>query len=155
MTRLRLLAASITLLAAGAAAAQGIYRWTDANGKIHYGTAPPAHAKAAMVRDRVSSYDGPVQVQRTPAAAKGAAAVAAGPVVMYATDCCGYCAKARAYFARKRIAYVEHDVEKSPAANAEFKRLGGRGVPLIVHGGQTLRGFSEQGFESLVARTSR
>ena len=159
MTRLLLFAASIALLGAAGAAAQGIYRWTDEKGKIHYGSTPPAHGKAAVLRERISSYEGPVQVQRAPAPAQagkaGKPAIVAGPVVMYATDWCGYCAKARAYFARNGIAYVEHDVEKSASANAEFKRLGGNGVPLIVHGGQKMSGFSEQGFESLVARSAR
>ena len=41
------------------------------------------------------------------------------------------------------------------AATAEFKRLGGKGVPLIVHAGQRMRGFSERGFESLLARSGR
>lgn len=76
-------------------------------------------------------------------------------VVMYATSWCPYCAQARAYFARAGIAYVEHDVEKSASANAEFRRLGGRGVPLIVVGREKLNGFSEQGFEHLLARAAR
>jgi glutaredoxin len=76
-------------------------------------------------------------------------------VVMYATSWCPYCAQARAYFARAGIAYVEHDVEKSASANAEFKRLGGRGVPLIVVGREKLNGFSEQGFEHLLAHAAR
>ncbi len=118
----RLLAASFALLAASAAA-QGITRWADENGRM---------------------------VQHA-----GKAAAASGPVVLYATSWCRYCAQARAYFAKNGIAYIEHDVEKSASANAEFKRLGGKGVPLIVHAGQTMRGFSEQGFESLLARTRR
>jgi glutaredoxin len=76
-------------------------------------------------------------------------------VVMYATSWCPYCAQARAYFARAGIAYVEHDVEKSARANAAFKRLGGRGVPLIVVGREKLNGFSEQGFEHLLAHAAR
>lgn len=75
-------------------------------------------------------------------------------VVMYATSWCPYCAKARAYFAKSGIAYVEHDVEKSAGANAEFKRLGGRGVPLIVVGRERMSGFSEQAFEHLIARAA-
>ena len=76
-------------------------------------------------------------------------------VVMYATSWCPYCAQARAYFARAGIAYVEHDVEKSASAHVEFKRLGGRGVPLIVVGREKLKGFSEQSFEHLLARAAR
>jgi len=77
------------------------------------------------------------------------------PVVLYATSWCGYCAQARAYFAKKGVPYIEHDVEKSAAANAEFKRLGGRGVPLIVHGANVMRGFREQSFDALLARNGR
>jgi glutaredoxin len=150
----RLLAACLVLLAAGTAAAQGIYRWTDEKGKVHYGTHPPANAKARPLTDRINSYNGPVEVREVPAA-PASAAPAAGPVVMYSTSWCGYCAQARAYFASKRISYQEHDVEKSTAAHAEFKRLGGRGVPLILHGGQMMSGFSERSFEALLARSSR
>jgi len=88
-------------------------------------------------------------------AAPGARAEQTQQVVMYATSWCPYCAKARAYFAESGIAYVEHDVEKSATARAEFKRLGGRAVPLIVVGGETMDGFSEVGFEFLMARVAR
>ncbi len=89
------------------------------------------------------------------AAAAQPAAKAAAPVVMYATSWCPYCAKARAYFAKNGIAYVEHDIEKSAAVNAEFKRLGGRGVPLILVGTERISGFSELAFESMLAHAGR
>ena len=91
----------------------------------------------------------------TTAAAQSAQPQPARSVVMYATAWCPYCAKARAYFARQGIAYVEYDIEKSAAVNAEFKRLGGRGVPLILVGTQKMSGFSEQGLEALLARAGR
>ena len=92
------------------------------------------------------------EVNTVPAVPRNQAATA---VVMYATSWCPYCAKARAYFAKKGIAYTEYDVEKSPSANAEFRRLGGRGVPLILVGREKMRGFSEEGFDALLARASR
>ena len=76
------------------------------------------------------------------------------PVVMYSTSWCSYCAKAREYFAHSGIAYVEQDIDKSASAHAEFKRLGGRLVPFIVVGREKMNGFSEQGFENLLARVS-
>jgi glutaredoxin len=89
------------------------------------------------------------------AAAGGARAETPKPsVVMYATDWCGYCAKARAYFVKNGIAYVEHDVEKSSTAAAEFRRLGGRGVPLIFVGRERLDGFNELAFEFAHARAA-
>ncbi|HEX6265549.1 MAG TPA: glutaredoxin family protein [Burkholderiales bacterium] len=150
----RLLAACLVLLAAGTALAQGIYRWTDEKGKVHYGTHPPASAKARQLTERINSYSGPAEVRHAPAVPASTAS-AAGPGVMYSTSWCTYCAQARAYFARNGISYQEYDVEKSAAAHAEFKRLGGKGVPLILHGRQAMSGFSEQAFKSLVARSSR
>jgi glutaredoxin len=94
------------------------------------------------------------------AAATGAAEQSAQPqppqpVVMYATAWCPYCAKARAYFARTGTAYTEYDIEKSADARAEFKRLGGRGVPLILVGNEKMAGFNELAFESLLVRAER
>ena len=77
------------------------------------------------------------------------------PVVMYATSWCPYCAQARAYFKSNGIAYVEHDVEKSAAAKAEFRRLHGRAVPLILVGRERLDGFSELAFEFALQKASR
>jgi glutaredoxin len=99
------------------------------------------------------------QVSSPPAASSPqtsqAQPAAAVPVVMYATAWCPYCAKARAYLKRTNTAYVEHDIEKSAEAHAEFKRLGGRGVPLILVGSEKLRGFNELAFESAYARAER
>jgi len=86
----------------------------------------------------------------------GQTEVAAPPkIVMYATDWCPYCAKARAHFRKLGIDYVEHDIEKSPEGRAEYQRLGGRGVPLILIGEQRMSGFSEARFDSLYGSTSR
>ena len=143
------------LLAAGAAAAQGIHRWTDERGRVHYGSEPPRNAHAVQVPERVSTYAGPVEVRRVPGVVKAPGSETAQPVVMYATAWCPYCAKARAYFRKNGIAYIEHDVEKSAEAKAEMARLGGKGVPLIVLGRAAMNGFSESGFEALLARAGR
>ena len=76
-------------------------------------------------------------------------------VVMYATDWCGYCARARAYLQHNGIAFIEHDIEKSTAAGTEFRRLGGRGVPLILVGRERVYGFSELAFEFAYEKASR
>ena len=150
----RVLLGGLLMLAAASVAAQPIYRWTDDQGRVQYGAQPPASAKARQVEDRINSYSGPVQVRQAPAATRGSAQPA-GIVVMYSTAWCGYCKKARAYFDRNRIRYVEHDVEKSQAAHAEYKRLGGRGVPLIAYEGRLMTGFDERSFEAFVARAGR
>jgi glutaredoxin len=146
---MRALLAFLALLVAANAAGQ-IYRWTDDKGRVVYGNEPPPGTKASTVQERINSYSGTPEVQRAPT--RSAAAGASAPLVMYATSWCGYCKQARAYFARKGIAYVEHDVEKSPAAHAEFKRLGGRGVPFFVQGDNVMRGFSAASFDAFIAR---
>ena len=65
-------------------------------------------------------------------------------VTMYATDWCPYCEQARRYLHRNDIRYTERDVEKSPGALAEFRRLGGRGTPLIVVGERMMMGYREE-----------
>jgi glutaredoxin len=141
----------LVLLGAASASAQALYRWTDAEGRIHYSSEPPPGTKATVVRPRVNAYSAPAQPAT---AAPRPAALAAAPVVMYATSWCPYCARARAYFGRNGIAYTEHDIEKSPQAHAEFKRLGGRGVPLILVGRQRLNGFDELAFEFALQKAS-
>ena len=64
-------------------------------------------------------------------------------VTMYATDWCPYCERARAFFRRHDIPFVEHDIDKSPGAKAEYRRLGGRGIPLIFVGERRVNGFNE------------
>lgn len=150
----------VCLAAAAGASAQGIYRWTDAQGKVHYTSEPPPGKKANVVQPRVNSYNAAPSAQPAPATrpAAGAQAVAAAPampIVMYSTSWCPWCAKARAYFAKKGIAYTELDIEKSASANAEHKRLGGRGVPFFVVGREKMSGFSEEGLDALLARATR
>jgi glutaredoxin len=144
----------LALLAAGAAAAQGIHRWTDERGRVHYGNEPPRNARTAPVPERVQTFGGLVEVHRVPGVVKPPAATAE-PVVLYATAWCAYCKVARAYFRKHGIDYVEHDVEKSAEAKAEFLRLGGKGVPFVVYGRAAMNGFSESGFEALLARSGR
>lgn len=70
-------------------------------------------------------------------------------VIMYSTQWCGYCRKARNYFKEKGILYTEYDIEGSRLAKIEYDQYKGRGVPLIVVGGKTMRGFSANKFDQL------
>jgi glutaredoxin-like YruB-family protein len=72
------------------------------------------------------------------------------PVVMYSTQWCPYCSRARAYFKRNGISFVEYDIEASAQNRAQFKALNGRGVPLIMVGDKRLQGFNPQSFEALL-----
>ncbi len=68
-------------------------------------------------------------------------------VVMYATEKCGYCVKARAYFKNEGIAYVERDINQDRAASRDFKALQGHGTPLIYVGYRRVNGFNERALD--------
>ena len=65
-------------------------------------------------------------------------------VVLYATSWCGYCKKTRELFAEHRIAYVEYDIERDREGYEEYRRLGGRGVPVVNANGTIIHGYSPQ-----------
>ncbi len=65
-------------------------------------------------------------------------------VVVYATEWCRYCAVARTFFNANGIVFAERDIEKSDEAYERYRKLGGRGVPLIVINGEAIHGFNEQ-----------
>lgn len=67
-----------------------------------------------------------------------------GKVILYGTDWCGYCQKARELFSEHNIEYVEYDIEKSAQGAEQHKRLGGSGVPVLLINGQVLKGFSAE-----------
>lgn len=69
---------------------------------------------------------------------------ASDEVVLYATQWCRYCEKTRKLFVKHDIAYVEYDIEKSPQAHREYKKLGGRGVPVVNAYGTVIHGYSPQ-----------
>ena len=144
-----------------------IYKWTDAQGAIHFSDRPPPDAVAVPVqlpttqRRDIPAAEPPVTDRPTvqgssPApsppdapAPPTAARPPAKRVVMYGASWCGFCRKARRYFETHGVAFSEYDVERDAAAGREFKRLGGHGVPLILVDQARLDGFSEAEFERL------
>jgi len=96
-----------------------IYKWTDSMGVVHIQSQPPGNKNAQKKN-----------------------------IIMYSTEWCPYCEKARAYFWDNNIKFVEYDVEKLPSRMHEFNELGGTGYPLILIGqSQQMQGFSASGFE--------
>ena len=61
---MRYLFALLLAVAASAVLAQQMYRWTDKDGKVHYGPTPPAGVAAKAVKDAASAV-----APQTPAAA--------------------------------------------------------------------------------------
>ncbi len=72
------------------------------------------------------------------------------PVIMYGTRWCPYCKKARDYFKRHQISYIEYDIEASAENLEKFRALNGHGVPLILVGERRMQGFNPRAFEALL-----
>jgi glutaredoxin len=62
-------------------------------------------------------------------------------VAIFTTDSCTYCAAAKQFLAKKKVAYTEFNLDRSDKARQVFGMLNGRGVPLIIVGESRLVGF--------------
>lgn len=88
---------------------------------------------------------------KTPPASQARAA-GSHQVVLFSTQGCGYCDKARRFLTQHRVPFTELDVEDDPAAPARLSALGQRaglgprdlqGVPIIFVDGQAILGWDQ------------
>lgn len=123
-----------------------IYRWTDPNGKVHYTQNIPAEGAGG----RTESLKGNSGVSFV-GGGSGTGSVSSVKVRMFMTQSCPYCKKAKAFLQQRGIPYDELDIEASGRAKAEYDRLGGKGVPVILVGKQRMDGFDAQRMERMLA----
>ncbi|MHA3771301.1 glutaredoxin domain-containing protein [Verrucomicrobiota bacterium sgz303538] len=71
-------------------------------------------------------------------------------VVMYTTARCPACKAAKQYMTKRGISYDERDVEATKSNYAEFKQLGGTGVPLILVGDKRMEGFNPRALDEML-----
>lgn len=141
---LRLLILLFNLMAIPQMLNAEIYKWTDAEGNIQFSDSPPKNQTAKKIKLEINSVtipkvsDNPDRIAST------------DRVIIYTTDWCGYCKKAKTFMRKNNIAFIEYDIEKSSRAKREYDRLNGRGVPLIVVGKKTLSGFSPSSLRALL-----
>lgn len=135
----------ILALLAQPALAGEISKWKDASGRVHYGDTPPADVAAERLSVKPNVYESQTDEHRSEPASPQK------KVVMYSTVRCGYCRQARAYFKANGIAFTDYDVETSAKGQRDYRRMGARGVPVILVGDQRMDGFSESAFASLYA----
>ncbi len=84
---------------------------------------------------------------------KAAVAKHTPEITVYSTSWCKPCKMAKAHLKKRGVAFKEIDVEKSPEGAAEFRKLGGGGVPLIVINGEKIRGFNAQQIDALLEQS--
>ena len=143
----------ILVLMTGFVSHAEIHKWVDKNGKVHYGDRPPK-TNVEILEISVETFsDVEVRPMDDEAMAilgrKIEGKALKKRVVMYSTEWCGVCKKAKNYFNANNISFREYDIEKDEKRAKEFKKLNGRGVPLILVGKQRMSGFSASSFEKM------
>jgi glutaredoxin len=127
--------ALLAALIAGSASAQ-LYRWVDAEGKVHYTDQPPANAKNVETHKTTAN----VVSSTTPFAVQQA--TKNFPVKIYTgTNCGSPCSDARDLLAKRGVPFTEVSVTQ-PAQLDELKKVsGGDEVPIVLVGRAVLKGF--------------
>ncbi len=73
-------------------------------------------------------------------------------VTLYGNRRCPHCRATKTLLQRLKIPFREFDVERNHRAMIEFQRQGGRGVPLVKIGRQTLQGFDARRLKGLLRK---
>jgi glutaredoxin len=124
-----------------------IYKWVDEQGQVHYSDQKPEDRPVTEIPMQSRSYQGisygTVEVDTPKVATKA-------KVIMLSATWCGTCKKAKQYFRRNGIPFLEYDIEKSSRGKRLYEQLGATGVPVILVGKKRMNGFSEAGFERLI-----
>jgi len=119
-----------------------VYQWTDAAGRVHFSDKPVDAGNIEEVKIRSFSGTADVILDGNDYGAR--------EVKILTATWCGVCKKAKAYLANKGIYYIEYDVETSENGRQEYKRLEGKGVPIILVGKQRMDGFSSSRLDEML-----
>ena len=143
-----------------------IYKWVDKNGVMHFGDVPPQNAGTASKLESMPTTPRKAAepqvipeeerqpqttnrpIKKAPPLEITAPVVADANVEMFATSWCGYCKKAREFFAARGIAITEYDIETDAAAAQRKQEIfPSPGVPLVVINGKPIHGFAPHAYE--------
>lgn len=155
----RLLLVLCLLLPTGVTGAE-IYKWTDENGRVHFGDVPQTIGDTETVDlGHINTYNAPskIFIDKTLSRSTGTSVFRDkhSDVIIYSTTWCGICVKAKNWLKANRIRFREYDVEKSPKGQRDYKKLKGRGVPIILVGQQRMNGFSPSRMRQMLKNNHR
>lgn len=143
---LRRILGLVLALAASAALAQQIYRWTDEKGRVHLtDTPPPPTAKDVQTHKPAGGAVEPV----TPFPL--AQALKDFPVTLYTSPICREaCDQARAALNRRGVPFKEVQVWEEKG-NEELKKVSGSNeVPTLIVGRSVQKGFEQSLYDALL-----
>ncbi|MBV8281220.1 MAG: glutaredoxin family protein, partial [Candidatus Eremiobacteraeota bacterium] len=88
------------------------------------------------------------KLSKAQTARPAAATAAVGRVRLYTAVWCGYCRQAKAYLNSRGIAYDEYDIDTPSGFQALARETArGSGIPLLVVGERSMRGYSEKAYD--------
>jgi len=149
-----------------------IYKWRDQEGNLRFAdTLPSPGVKAEKMKMRETSKEEAPPGKASQEAPKGEAskgkderAGSSSPkrsyqeikVIMYMTDWCPYCRKAREYLNSLGVKVTEYNMEREPARNEERARKAGSGsgVPVIDVEGIIIKGYSREMIKDALEKRS-
>jgi glutaredoxin-like YruB-family protein len=135
-----------------------IYQWTDANGNTVFTDSPPKGAAAKELKIKPTNQFGPPpQEEENQAPAKSENSTPKLKdlrdisVVLYMTDWCPYCRKAREYLISQGVSFTEYDIDKDKGKREEMRRRSGStSIPVIDVEGTIIRGFAPEAISSAI-----
>lgn len=122
-------------------------------------TPTEAAASASSTNERILADTLAALVETSPTlgpALDRASAVLPAPVVMYSTQWCTYCRKAKDWLSGRGVEFIERDIEEDPDAANELARkalaagIRKGGVPIFDVDGELVIGFDVEKLEALL-----
>jgi glutaredoxin len=125
-------------------AAAQMYKWTDAQGTVHYTDTPPPAQKASQIKAPSAGAAG-----QAPLPYELARAVKASPVTLYTTaqSACAGCDQGRLLLRARGIPYTEKTVNTDDDKEQLRKLTGELELPLLVVGSRTVAGFQDAAWQ--------
>ena len=139
------LAPLLLILLAMPVVAADVYRWTDAQGNVHYSDLPPPPGAKSAAQKNIKSGKGESGASQEMQEAK-----LNNPVTLYTTATCGvHCERAKAHLAKRGIAYASKDPSTSVDANEALRKGGSQArVPTLMIGSERLEGYAEAAWDA-------
>jgi len=139
--------AAFILVAACAASAQQLYRWTDENGRVHNTDTPPP-SSARNVQQKPAGRSGPSDPQQPFELRQ---AMRDFPVTLYTAPACKeICALARTHLNKRGVPFTEIQVADDKSRDELRKVSGGEDVPTLLVGRSVHRGYAQDQYDALL-----
>ena len=133
-------------LAANAAWAQQLYRWTDEKGRVHITDTPPPPGAKSVQKSRAPST--PAGEASEPYALQAARKNA--PVTLYSQPECDACDRARKLLNARGVPFREVSVLTEKEIEEMKQAGGGNTVPVLIVGAAVQQGYEESTYHSML-----